>query len=388
MNVEMTAEPIPVTLLTGFLGSGKTTVLNHLVQQPELADALVIINEFGEMPLDHMLVAHSTENLVMEMSSGCLCCTIRKDLVQTLRDIVWRFSRQGKRQFRRVVIETTGLADPAPIVHTLMTHPQVCNRYRLDGIVTTLDLATGQHTLDHHPEAVRQAAIADCLLLTKSDLVPAGMRESLWRRLDGINPAAARWEARNGAIEAAKVLNLGLFSADGKSPDVGRWLREEAYADGAGHGHGPGAHAGHIHARGNGDARRTAHAGHGHDGRDAHHDHHDVNRHDDHVRAFCFAVDDPIPEEVFAAWLEVLMGFVGSDILRVKGILNIAGSDRPVAIHGVQHIFHPPVALPAWPGEDRRSRLVFITRDVGREVIEESFRAFSQALPKAWEAAR
>ncbi len=168
------AEPastlIPISLLTGFLGSGKTTVLNHLLAQPELADALVIINEFGEMALDHMMVAHSTENLMMEMSSGCVCCTIRSDLVKALLDITWRFSRNGQRQFRRVLIETTGLADPAPIIHTLMTHPLIARRYRLDGIVTIVDLATGMHTLDQYKEAVKQAAVADALLLTKADL--------------------------------------------------------------------------------------------------------------------------------------------------------------------------------------------------------------------------
>ncbi|HEY0296669.1 MAG TPA: GTP-binding protein [Bordetella sp.] len=371
--MDTAAELIPVTLLTGFLGSGKTTVLNRLVQQPELADALIIINEFGDMALDHMLVAHSTENLVMEMSSGCLCCTIRGDLVQTLRDIVWRFSRNGQRQFRRVVIETTGLADPLPIIHTLMTHPQIVDRYRLDGIVTTLDFATGGHTLDHHPEAVRQAAIADCLLLTKADLVPSDAREALQRRLDGINPAAPRWEVSHGEVGAARVLNLGLFSTDGKSPDVERWLQAEAYADEAEHGHAHAAHEGHDHA-----------AAHDH----GEGPHHDVNRHDDHIQAFCFSVDEPIPKDVAAAWLEALMGLVGSKILRFKGILNIEGNDTPVVLHGVQHILHPLATLPGWPGDDRRSRLVFITQDVGREVIEDTFRVFSHVLPLAWEAER
>lgn len=376
-----TSTLIPVTLLTGFLGSGKTTVLNHLVRQPELADALVIINEFGEISLDHLLFTHSTENLVMEMSSGCLCCTIRGDLVKTLSDMTWRFSRNGQRQFNRVVIETTGLADPAPIVHTLMTHPQVVNRYRLDGIVTTLDLATGNATLNRHVEAVRQAAIADCLLLTKADMVDADTRDVLLRRLDAINPAAPRWEVRHGEIAAAKVLDLGLFSTEGKAPDVERWLREEAYADDT---HRHGKEVGHVHAHHHedGHSHHHDHDGHGHE---AHH--HDVNRHDDHIRAFCFAVDEPIPEDLLAAWLEVLMSFVGENILRVKGILNIEGSDQPVVIHGVQHIFHPPTTLPAWPSADRRSRLVFITRDVSRQNIEDTFRAFRDVLPQVREAA-
>ncbi|CAK7075328.1 MAG: P-loop guanosine triphosphatase YjiA [Kerstersia gyiorum] len=371
MTTESPSSLIPVTLLTGFLGSGKTTALNHLVRQLELGDTLVIINEFGEMALDHLLVAHSTENLVMEMSSGCLCCTIRGDLVKTLRDITWRFSRGGQRQLRRVLIETTGLADPAPIIHTLMTHPQIAPKYRLDDIVTTVDMATGMHTLGQHPEAVKQAAVADALLLTKADLVSDEQRQALLRRLDGINPAAPRWEVQGGEIAPQKVLNLGLFSADGKTPGVARWLREEAYAPAHEH-----AHAHHEHDHGHHDHDH----GHGHA-----HDHHDVNRHDDHIRAFCFHVNDPIPDEVLTNWLELLMAFVGSNILRVKGILNVEGSAQPIVVHGVQHIFHPPVPLPAWPSEDRRSRLVFITQDVDREVVERTFEALRQALPQAGE---
>jgi len=373
LSADSASSLIPVTLLTGFLGSGKTTVLNHLVRQSELSDALVIINEFGEMALDHMLVAHSTDNLVMEMSSGCLCCTIRGDLVKTLLDITWRYSRNGQRWFRRVLIETTGLADPAPIIHTLMTDPRIARRYRLDGIVATLDMATGMSTLDQHQEAVKQAAVADALLLTKADLATEEERAALLRRLDGINPAAPRWEVRNGEIAPQKVLNLGLFTAEGKTPDVARWLSEEAYAAPSTHGHAhehqDHDHEGHDH---------PAHDPHGH----AHaHVHHDVNRHDDHIRAFCFTVEQPIPEETLADWLDLLMDFVGSRILRVKGILNIEGNPQPVVVHGVQHIFHPPVTLPAWPSEDRRSRLVFITHGVSRELIEKTFRALAEGAP-------
>lgn len=352
---------IPVSLLTGFLGSGKTTVLNHLVRQPEMADALVIINEFGEMALDHELVAHSTENLVMEMSSGCVCCNIRGDLVQTLCDIAWRYARDGKRWFRRVLIETTGLADPAPIIHTLMTHPQIARRYRLDGIVVTVDMAAGMHTLDQHEEAVKQAAVADALLLTKADLITEVQRDALLHRLDAINPSASRREVRNGEIEAKQVLNLGLFTAKGKPPDVARWLNDEAYTDT--------------------ETTRHAHAHQDHEHDVHHHDQHDVNRHDDHIRAFCFTVEQPIPEHILADWLELLMSFVGSRVLRLKGILNIEGDDQPIAIHGVQHIFHPPVPLPAWPSEDRRSRLVFITQDVGKDVIEKMFYALVKEAP-------
>jgi G3E family GTPase len=348
--------PIPVTLLTGFLGSGKTTVLNHLVRQPELADTLVIINEFGEMALDHLLVAHSTENPVLELSSGCLCCTLRSDLVKTLREVTWRFSRNGRRQFRRVLIETTGLADPAPILHTLMADPQIAAKYRLDGVVATIDLATGWDTLEQHPEAVRQAAMADVLLLTKADLASAERRAALLRRLDGINRAAPRRAACKGVIAPAQLLDLGPVIAEDRLPDVERWLGKAAHA---------GTFAQASPAR--------------HDHGLTGHGPHDASGHDDGIRAHCFTMDEPIPEGMLDAWLNTLAGSLGGGILRVKGIVGIEGHDTPVAIHGVQHVFHPPASLPAWPGGDRRSRWVFITRNVGREAIEATFRGLRRA---------
>lgn len=347
---------IPVTLLTGFLGSGKTTVLNRLVQQPEMADALVLINEFGEIGLDHLLVAHSREDIVVEMSSGCLCCTIRGDLVRTLKDVHWRFARDGQRQFSRVVIETTGLADPAPIVHTLATHPDLHDRYRLDGLVATIDARNAEATLDAHVESVKQAAMADRLLLTKTDLVGADVLARLDERLRAINPAADVIRVGHGELAANRILELSLFTANGKIADVERWLAEERY--------------------------RGDDHGHRHDGPHHHHDHdahaHDVNRHDDQIRAFCFTVDEPIAQRVLTDWLDVLLSLMGPSMLRIKGIVNVEGEDRPIVIHGVQHVFHPPVPLEAWPGEDRRSRVVFITRGVERETVESTFRLFQQ----------
>lgn len=383
---------IPVTLLTGFLGSGKTTVLNRLVQQPEMADALVLINEFGEIGLDHLLVAHSREDIVVEMSSGCLCCTIRGDLVRTLKDIHWRFAREGRRQFSRVVIETTGLADPAPIVQTLATHRDIKDRYRLDGLVTTIDARNGEATLDAHVEAVKQAAMADRLLLTKTDLVDVDALDRLAGRLHAINPAAGIIRVSHGELAAREILDLGLFTADGKIADVERWLAEEQYRSGDhgqdhgeadhGHNHGHDDRHAHLHGDGAGHVHHDAHEGHAGETHEEahrhHHDHaHDVNRHDDQIRAFCFTVDDPIPGRVLTDWLDVLLSLMGPSMLRIKGILNVEGQDTPIVIHGVQHVFHPMVKLDAWPGEDRRSRIVFITRAVERETVESTFRLFS-----------
>ncbi|NUU03815.1 CobW family GTP-binding protein [Herbaspirillum robiniae] len=361
--------PIPVSLLTGFLGSGKTTLLNHLIAQPEMKDTLVIINEFGEIGLDHLLVAHSQEDTVVEMSSGCLCCTIRGDLKKTLKDITWRFAEGGQRRFNRVVIETTGLASPVPILHTLMTDAFIASRYRLDGVIVTVDAVNGMSTLDNHVEAVQQAAVADRLLLTKTDLADAAGVEALQQRLRALNPTARQLQPQHGKISPAELLDAGLFKPGEKMPDVARWLNEEAFSEKEAHAHHHHGHDHHHHDHGHGHGHH-----HGHD------DHaHEVNRHDDHIRAFCFSFDEPIDPVLFDEWLSLLVGFKGPNILRIKGILNLKGEDKPTVIHGVQHIFHPTVTLPEWPSEDRRSRIVFITRDIEQATIARSFDAFMQA---------
>lgn len=222
MTTNLTAKklPIPVLLLTGFLGSGKTTLLNHLVQQPYFSDTLVIINEFGEISPDHLLVTHSNEDLVMEMGHGCICCTIRGDLAQVFKDIEWRFSRQGERKFNRVVVETTGLADPVPILHTLITDREIASRYHLNAIITTIDSVNGMQTLDLHPEASKQAAVADRLILTKSDLANPEQLITLQKRLAKLNPAAKQLQVFNGNADLESLFNENLFSVDQKSPDI------------------------------------------------------------------------------------------------------------------------------------------------------------------------
>jgi G3E family GTPase len=369
-NWDLTAshQRLPVSLLTGFLGSGKTTVLNHLVRHPALKRTLVIINEFGAIGLDHELITHSEEDVVVEMSSGCLCCTIRGDLVRTLRDAISRFVREGKPRFDRVVIETTGLADPAPVLHTLMTDHVIARQYRLDGVITTVDAATGMVTLDRQIESVKQAAVADRLLLTKTDLVEPGSVAVLIQRLKTLNQGAPIIHTINGAVDPAKLLDAGLYNPKTKSLDVQRWLNAEAFEDDVDRDHDAHPHEAHdAH-----DHEHHAPYGGDHDGH-----HHDVNRHDDHIRAVCLTLDDPIPGDAFDRWLEALLLLKGPDVLRVKGIVNIQGSKGPFVIHGVQHIFHPPVMLRNWPSKDRRTRVVFIARDLDEAALRDTLRMFT-----------
>lgn len=339
---------IPITLLTGFLGSGKSTVLNHLIKQPELSDALVIVNEFGEIGLDHLLVAHSTETSIAQMNSGCMCCTIRSDLVKTLRDITWRFSRQGQRQFARVVIETTGLADPAPIINTIMTNLQISSKYKLDGIVTVVDMVNGAGTLAKHDEAVKQIALADVLLLTKTDLISDGDRVELENQLDEINALAPRVTVNNGIVNPATVINLELGAAGENRFGVIDLVSEEIY-----------------------------------DSRDHHHQHVHHHAEDEGINSYCFSSQTSIPEDVLGEWLEVLKGFMGDKVLRVKGILHVEGHELPVIVHGVQHILHPISHLQSDASNSGQSDLVFITHNVDKAAIEHNFRQFPGVIPRA-----
>ncbi len=336
-------DPLPVSVLTGFLGSGKTTLLRHLLAHPAMEETAVIVNEFGEIGLDHLLVVQASEDTVL-LNSGCLCCTVRGDLVEGMRSLFKRRVKGEVPPFERLVIETTGLADPAPILQTIMSDPLLAERFRLDGVIATVDAATGAATLDRQIESVKQAAVADRLLLTKSDLVSAGEREVLEARLRALNPAAPIYHVVQGEIEPALLFNAGLYDPTTKTTDVQAWLKAESYDDDHHHGH----------------------------------HHHDVNRHDESIRAFCLTYDRPLDWDRFNSWVEMLITLYGGNILRIKGVLNVAGADEPIVIHGVQHVFHPPVRLDAWPDADRRSRIVFIVRDLKPEMFEHTLKAFNE----------
>jgi len=374
-NIRLAAKTIPVTVLTGFLGAGKTTLLNRLLADPDMGEAAVLINEFGDVGIDHLLVKETREDTVL-LNSGCLCCTVRGDLVNAMRELFWQRFEKKIPWFKRVVIETTGLADPAPIIHTLMTDPTIGPRYRLDGIVTVVDAVNGPATLDAQPESVKQAAVADRIVLTKTDLATPEQAAEIRSRLKALNPAAPVFEV-NAEFGPKDLFDAGLFSAERKIADVAGWLRDEAYADDH-HDH----HHSHNHDHGHHHEDDHDHGhGHAHDHDHDHEHHHDPNRHDTRISSFCLVVDEPIAWDAFVTWMEMLIATQGENLLRIKGILNIAGESAPVAVHGVQHLFHPPVELPSWPDEaDKRSKIVFITRDIGRQAIEDTFKAFTGAI--------
>ena len=332
---------LPISVITGFLGAGKSTLLGKLIQHPEMDRVAVIVNEFGEVGIDHALVT-----------------TVRGDLLDTLKRLVLQRKEKIIADFDRVLVETTGLADPAPILHTMMSDPFLVSRFRLDGVITVVDAANAGWQMDNHSEAIKQAAVADRLVLSKADLASAEARAATERRLAALNPAAAILPAVQGDLAPGQLFDAGLYNPATKSVDVARWLREEAYRDQAGHVyHRPHEH-GHDH-------------GHSHDHEHGHDDHHhDVNRHDDRIRAFCLHYDTPLTWHRVAGALDLFAQTHGANLLRLKGLLNLAEADNPVVVHAIQHMFHPPAQLDGWPDEDRRSRLVFIVKDLDQKTVQ------------------
>ena len=324
----------PVSVITGFLGSGKTTLLNALLRHPEMRETVVLVNEFGETGIDHLLVEELLAEETVLLNAGCLCCTIRDDLVSSLVSLEERRATGAIPPFRQAIIETTGLADPAPILHTLVGHEALENVFRVDAIVTTVDAVHGSRQLDHHPESLRQAAVADRLVLTKTDLVAPRNADELRERLRRINRGAPVLEVRHGEVAPSRLFGASPFDTGGRVSRIESWLNEVAY-------------------------------------REERHAHHDVNRHDDRIRAYCLEADRALPLPRFVAWVEGLIERHGDSLLRLKGVLDVEGSAVPVVVHGVQHVFHPLSRLDRWPSGERRSRIVVIVNDRTREQVIE-----------------
>lgn len=325
----MTATPVtPVTLLTGFLGSGKTTLLNRLLGHPASGECAVIVNEFGPVAIDHALVRTASENVVL-LPGGCVCCRVSGDFVQAMRELHFLRAEGRVPAFRRVIVETSGLADPTPLARTLVELPMVAARYSLSGIVTTVDGQHGLASLDRRPEAVKQAAMADRLVITKADLARAQDLDVLEERLAALNPGAVRLRSDRGDADPQRLLDTGLHRPGQGVAHAGPWLNAGAY-------------------------RRVGAPS--------------PAAHDPRVSAFAWFARSPVDWPGFEDALATLLDLAGERILRLKGLVNVAGAAGPVAVHAVQHTLYPPASLPSWPDADRRTRLVFIVRD-----LEESF---------------
>jgi len=356
------SDKIPVTILTGFLGAGKSTLLNRILKDPAMKDAAVIINEFGDVGIDHLLVESSGDSII-ELSDGCLCCTVRGELVDTLANLMDAVQTGRVKLVKRVVIETTGLADPAPVMQAIMGNPVIAQNFELDGVVTVVDAVNGLQTLDNHEEARKQAAVADRLIVSKQSI--AGGTDALMARLHGLNPRAAIMNADSDEAGSARIFVNGLYDPGTKIADVRRWLHDEDEHEHEGH---------HHHDHGHDHGHHRHHHDHGHE----HQDPHDVNRHDASIRSFSIIEEKAIDPMALEMFIDLLRSAHGEKLLRMKAI--IATSDRPerpLVLHGVQSIFHPPVRLPAWPDpEDRRTRMVLITKDLPEAFVKDLFDAF------------
>ena len=347
----MTSYPkkIGISVLTGFLGSGKTTILTSLIKQKQMANAAIIINEFGEVGLDHDLIETTDEN-VIELQNGCICCTIQDDLKTTLLDLLKKMEKGDISPFNHVIIETTGLADPVPIIHTLMTSLDLQRIYSIDGVITVVDSINGETTYNTHEESVKQTAFADRIILSKIDIADKATVNSLTKRIKSINPKVTLIKSYKDSILVSELLGLNDYNPQNKEWNVRDWLDiEKNKSNNRSHNH-------HDHQNHN----------------------HDVNRHGDNIETFAMVTSQPVSMTVVNFFLELLMSQMGENILRIKGILNIKGQSCPAVIHGVQHIFYPLEWLEKWPSEDKQSRLVFITKNIKKDTIDDLFKIIGE----------
>ena len=341
-----TSRRIPVSILTGFLGAGKSTLLNRILKDPATSDTAVIINEFGEVGIDNLLVETSGDTLV-QLSNGCLCCTVRGELVDTLAKLVDGIQTGRLKPISGVVIETTGLADPAPVMQSVMGNPVIAQNFELDGVITVVDAVNGLVTLDKHREAVKQVAVADRLIVSKQTMAEVPVLAALKDRLVALNPRASMVDGDSAEAGTVAILENGLYDPATKIPDVDRWLRDEIAHEHHGHGH--------------------------------HHHHHDVTRHGEDIRSFSIVHDRAIDPMALEMFVDLLRSAHGEKLLRMKAVVALSDNpERPLVLHGVQAIFHPPQRLPKWPeGSDRRTRMVLITQGLPESFVSDLLAAFT-----------
>jgi G3E family GTPase len=370
---------VPVSILTGFLGAGKSTLLNRILRDPDMRDAAVIINEFGDVGIDHLLV-ESSGDAIVELSDGCLCCTVRGELVDTLANLMDAMQTGRIRPMKRVVIETTGLADPAPVMQSIMGNPIIAGNFDLEGVITVVDAVNGPQTLENHEEARKQVAVADRLIVSKTAIEGAADADMLVDLLRALNPRARIVSADSDEAGRAAIFVNGLYDPATKIADVGRWLRDEIEADGEhhhpDHGDGHDDDDGHHHHddHQHGHDHTHAHPPHGH----RHQHRHDVTRHNEAIRSFSIVETQPIDPMALEMFIDLLRSAHGEKLLRMKAIVAVSDRpERPVVLHGVQNIFHPPMRLPAWPDpNDRRTRMVIIAKDLPEDFVKGLFDAF------------
>ena len=328
---------IPVNVLTGALGSGKTTLLKALLRAPRLTGTMVLVNELGEVGIDHHLVEHASESTLL-LENGCLCCAMRDDLKTALKNLHSRRARGEIPRYERVVVETTGIADPVPIAYTLLAEPVLQHHYRLGNVVTVVDAVNAAVQLDRFAESVKQVALADRLVVSKLDIAGPAVLEALRPRLAKVNPDAQVIAADSPDLDPIDLLITDIHDRNSKSAEVERWMRSTA------------------------------------DAAAAHENHHP---HAESITASCFTFDAVLDWTAFGVWMSMLLHHHGDRVLRMKGLLNVAGLPGPVLVNGVQHLVHPPAHLDRWPDEDRRSRLVVISSGLDRKDIELSLHAFN-----------
>lgn len=327
---------IPVNVLTGALGSGKTTLLKALLRAPRLAGTMVLVNELGEVGIDHHLVEHASESPLL-LENGCLCCAMRDDLKTALKELHSRRARGEILRYERIVVETTGIADPVPIAYTLLAEPVLQHHYRLGNVVTVVDAVNAPAQLDRFAESVRQVALADRLVVSKLDLAGPAALAALRPRLAALNPTAPVLATDPLGLDPIDLLVTDVYDRRSKSREVGRWMRSTREAMAAG------SHGSHP-------------AG---------------------IAACCFTFETALDWTAFGVWMSMLLHRHGDRVLRIKGLLNVAGVPGPVLVNGVRHLVHPPAHLDRWPDENRHSRLVVISNGLGREEIERSLHAFN-----------